>query len=437
MSVHKLSDASRNAAVVVVGNSLYTAIGFICILLVANWLTPAEFGQLSAALALLIVLQEICGSGYDLSVVRFAARHSEEPNTVNNAVYNSALLTKFIVLSLVAGLLYYFSSPLSYLIASNSHLAPTIEIIAFGVVAGGVMTLQLSRYQAEQAFVAFSLLRLANNLFKLALLAFLGKEFLSVESASFAWVLAFVPVLLIDCIVRANLVGKRHKKNVIVSTSRFMKQAQLAKLLKFSGWLILSHLLFALYSRVDVFILGYFADWTAVGVYSVAWNLVYVMDLLTFSIILSLMPKASKLTTKSELVDYSKTSLRISGVVAILFVLILFGSGLFFDIFFSQYDGADEVFMIMFVGPLITLFVHPLYLILYARDKPILVVVSNGTLLVAVALFSVILVPLFGVYGTAVSSVFARAIGCAVILYFVYKEIVCVDANIHRAMQSS
>ncbi len=404
-----------NLAHVLAGSGAYLALGFLSHLIVANALSPAAFGLLAIALAVMTILQEICGTGVDEALVKYAAPlvASDEPRA--NVVFKAALRIKFLVnLALAAGL-WLAAGRLSALLGQSGVLTLPLRWAAVGALGSSMFGLSLALLQARQRFLQYALLRPLANLLKVALLVVLWQTHsLTVVTAAaaaavvFFLALAAVPGLTSVSFLSADPVaGFRPARALVV----------------FSSWLVLAKILFAVYSRIDLLLIQYFASAADVATYSVASNLLFLIDLTTFSVIVSLLPEASRISDRAGLRHYVRSAMRQCGALAVLFLPIFFAIGPIVTLLYAgKYPGAPPLFRIVFWGSFATLLVHPLYLVLYARNKPSLVALVNLVQAVACAAGCWVLVPRFGVTGAAVGSLAARLCGCALILVAVGRE---------------
>ena len=124
-------------AKVILGNGSYVALGFLANVVSANGLSPAQFGLVSIALATLNVLQEICGNGLDLGMVRLAAPHLEKKPGTAAAYYRAALQIKLLVNGSVALLLYFMAPEIAALFFENPDMAPMLRWVSLGLMGTG------------------------------------------------------------------------------------------------------------------------------------------------------------------------------------------------------------------------------------------------------------------------------------------------------------
>jgi len=126
----------------------------------------------------------------------------------------------------------------------------------------------------------------------------------------------------------------------------------------------------------------------------------------------------------NEFLAYIKSTLLICFVLAILLLPIFFLSDWFFSIFFPQYINSAEIFRILFWGAIVTLLFHPVYLILYTRNRVSRLTLVNFSVVIFCAIFDGLLfIPDYGTIGAAWVIFSGRIFASILICLFVYIEL--------------
>lgn len=402
---------------VIAGNGSYVALGFLANLISANGLSPAGFGMVSLALAMLNVLQEICGSGIDMAMVRLAAPHIKSCPEKAHQYYKAALQLKLLVNGLVALLLWLNAFWFATMLYSNAQMLPFIHWVAIGLLGAAIYNYMLARFQTEERFSLYASLRVINNVFKLIILGILwGMSMFTPQNVMAAWMSTFLLSFGIALLFTSP--SKVKTGQLIRIEPRYWQD-----LFDFGKWVVASSFLFTLYSRTDLLILGRYASTEVLGQYAAAWNITFVIDLLTYSIIIALLPRAVRIINYDKFIKYIKSTLLICLSLAILLLPLFFLSDWLFALFFPKYMDSAEIFRILFVGAIITLLFHPVYLILYARNKVSRLTLVNFSLVIFCTLFGFIFIPEYGAVGAAWVIVGGRVFASTLICYFVYLEL--------------
>jgi Polysaccharide biosynthesis protein len=169
----------------------------------------------------------------------------------------------------------------------------------------------------------------------------------------------------------------------------------------FAKWVMLSGLLFAVHMRTDILLLGTFRTEADVGYYSIAWNLMLFLDLITSSIVAALLPAASKLKAADERADFWSRTVAVSALVAVALCPLYFFSDTIIATLFPKYLPAVGPFHILFWSSIIMLMIYPLYLDFYAQIKPARVSVTYGILMLVSVVAGLIIIPRYGLLGAA------------------------------------
>ncbi len=410
-------------AKVIFGNGSYVGLGFLANVISANGLTPAQFGLVSITLATLNVLQELCGNGLDLAMVRLAGPHAQDKPRVAASYYRSALQLKLLINGVIALAICLLAPQLAAGVFDNPDIEPLLKWVALGLIGASLYNYTLARIQAEERFSLYAVLRIANNIGKLVILGLVWLfDFFNPDSVLAAWILAFFIGYLLSLAYNAG-------RKPLLRESLHFESEYWKKLIEFGKWVVASSFLFSLYSRTDMLILARYSDTADIGHYAAAWNITYIIDLMTYSVIVALLPKATRIHSHRDFSAYLRSTFLICLLLAAMLMPLFFLSDWFFAVFFPAYSDAGGLFRILFAGALITLLFHPLYLILYARNRVNRLTLINLLLVIFCALLGLLVIPDYGATGAAWVTVSGRLFSSALICYFVYRELRIVFAG--------
>ena len=192
-------------------------------------------------------------------------------------------------------------------------------------------------------------------------------------------------------------------------------------LFRYSGWLTIATVCFALYRRMDVYYLSHFRSRAEVGTYSVALVLVEPIAMISPALFTVFLPKLSADLTKERVA-------RFVGLVARLCVLVLVGCGLYavavrlaFPLLGAEYGAALPLTMLLLVGTVFLIGYNLLSVVFLASDRPEVF----GGIALAMALFSALanwfIVPMYGAYGAAAVYGLSQLGGIALATVFIAK----------------
>jgi O-antigen/teichoic acid export membrane protein len=174
-----------------------------------------------------------------------------------------------------------------------------------------------------------------------------------------------------------------------------------SNLIRYSKWLTVAAICFALYRRMDVYFLSHFRTLHEVGIYSVAVVLVEPVAMVSPALVTVFLPRISAEPTPQKLRSYSR-------LVVVICALVLAGIGVYagvlrlvFPLLGAEYREAFPVAAILLAGTVLLIGYNMLSLVFLASDRPELF----GRIALAMAVFSLIAnwfaVPAYGVFGAA------------------------------------
>lgn len=405
-----------STAWVMAGNGAYLLFGFVSNLIIVRTITAADYGRLSVALAIMTVLQEVVGGGLDVAMVRFASQYCRSEPQIANTVLRQSFWLKLMANGVVTLLLWLLAPVLAVHALGDAQLTAPLRWAAVGVVGTSLVNFQLGVLQAQEIFARYAAYRALANGMKLCLLLVLVRTAtLNLTTALLASTgLALVTYLVGFAFAPATYLRTKPTASLVhVCTT----------LLGFGGWVIAGNLLFNLYARFDVLFLQRIAP-AQVAYYSVACGVVFLMDLTTFSVMTALLPRSGRLGSTEDFSGYLRSTLLQCGLIALMLTpLFLLAGPLLRLMFSSRYDESVHIFRILFWGPLVSLMVYPLSLILYARHKPSAVTLSNLVQFLFAIAGYIFLGPRFGQEGIATSAVAGRFAGGATLALLVLREL--------------
>jgi O-antigen/teichoic acid export membrane protein len=396
------------------GNGASAGLAIIANWLVANRLGPSEFGLFSLAIGVMTLLQEIGGPALDTAIVRYAAPHARADALRAEVFFKAGFGLKLLIGGGLGAALAIAAGPLADDVYGAPALRPMFYWMAAGLLAANLSTFVLARLQASERFISYSILRALGNALKVGLLgAAAAVGLLDLQATAAIWSVSFLLAYMISLpfaraprgTLRRKLGGSPHRD-----------------ITRFAKWVMLSGLLFALHMRADVLLLGHYRPSEDVGYYAIAWNLMLFIDLITSSIVVAFLPQAAKVTTRTEALEFRRTVLMASIIIALSLSPIYVFAGPIIATLFPGYQPAIAPFRVLFWSSIIVLLIYPLYLSFYAENKPAKVSAIYGVLAMTSVVVGVLIVPSGGLLGAANMTLIARALGGAVLLALLFAE---------------
>jgi len=304
-----------------------------------------------------------------------------------------------------------FSEPLATLVYGKPLLVTPLRLGFLAVLGGILWNYLLSNLHAREMFKHYSVFSVLINLIKFAALGAIY-YFLELTVNKVLWLYILAPVL-------GFIIGMAYSPTKLLGAKGdFKKTAR--SLLGFSKWIFVIDLSIMLFSRIDMLILGRYVSEESLGFYSVAYQMIYVLTILTSSFMNVLFPLVSKFDRLAQVKEYIRNIVRVTLTGAVCFLPLLLFVGPLIHLFFgSAYDPSVEIFRVIFFGFLFNFIVEPIYLVAYTVDKPQLISLVCIIKLIISASANLLLIPQYGVMGAAAASVITHVLGGSVALMII------------------
>lgn len=398
------SRVAHNTLLNLLGLAVPLALAFFVMPVAARHLGPARFGLLGLAWAITEYLT-LFDLGLGRAIVKFVADAlHNDPEELSEIV--SVSLFAQLAAGIAGGLLFAVAAPI--LVHSVFRLPPETASEAVGVfrVVGlslpAVLLISAQRgiLEGAQRFDLSTTIKMVSSVASLGIPA-IG----AVYGASLPSILL---VVLASRLVICTLYAVAIRRAVpAIRWVRARNSRQLRRVLSFGGWVMVSNSLTPLLLYFDRFALGSIAGLAAVGFYTAPYEGVTRMLLVPVSLIGSLLPALTSLEAKGareQFGDLTATSMRTLMVVmaAPLAVVFVFAPDLLRIWLGAQYAEASATALrILAVGVFSNALAHPLFVSLYAKNRPDLPAKFHLIELVIHIPLTIILIKSFGIAGAA------------------------------------
>jgi len=378
----------------IVARAIASAATFLTIAVLGRTLGPAHYGDLVVLLTILKIASEFIGPALDTALVRFvgAARDDEQSAiTFANAVLRAkaALAIATVLLGLALAL------PIQRLLFARDgvEISSTAIVIAFVAAALTVLAMYAqSCFQAWQRFTGYARFEVAAaslRLFSIVALVLLATD--SILALFIAY--AAAPIVVALCATP----WLPSTKNAVVTPAVWRDLAHFAK------WVVVACACTSLAQRVDILLVaGNKLPPELVSQYGAAVQLTLLGDLVIITLFNVLLPKASRLTTREELLGFLR-SFRLPTLFAFAGLLpLLLASGVIAHVTFgADYTQTGTLFSILLVGAAFALGSAPAGATLYGLGHSRTIAALECFKLLAILIGGAFAVPGYGVVGMA------------------------------------
>lgn len=394
----------RDLAYIYSSRLLTAAMRFAVAIVVARTLGAERMGILTIASVVMGIAERALEMGLTTTMVRKMSLHyarGEEESYIGlfRRIYLIRILSAgaFVVLS-------WFAAPIvAGKVFSNPALAGPLRLAAFGALIWNVWNQSDAVLRATERFKAVAVISIAGQAVRTSLiLLFAWKAALGVNTT-----LVFNIAEVFTAFIITSLIIPR-----ALFTARGGAAYPVGEIFSYSRWMFAFSILFMLFDRLDVLMLGYFKQASEVGLYGVAFTMIRPFELLPETLNTIFLPKVSKFTRKLEISKFFRDTLKITLLVGSLCaILIVVARPMMLFFYGQQYEQSIQLFQIL-VGAFILLTVlNPFTLLGHTINKPQLFVIMAAINLVLNFTGNIIFIPRYGAVGAAVVTLVSRVAG--------------------------
>lgn len=392
-----LSALLSSAALVFVGQALWSVSKLGERVIIARFLGPSAYGEVSVGLAILSVSTTVAMLGFKQGIPRYMSR--VETDRERRGVWVTGLLVTGVTSLLIAGALFLFRGRVVDLLFERSAagllLLPFVLTIPFSigmkVGIGAIRGLENTIYRTYARDLLFPGV-------KLTLLVALLAAGVGTLAAGVAYLVGTV----VACAVAHFLLNR-------LLPLRGAFETRKREMLAFSLPLLLSTMLSMLLTRTDTLMLGYFRPSYEVGLYSAAYPVAGGMSLVLSSFGFLYLPLASRLDAADRTDEvgsiYALTTKWIFVVTFPVFLtFVVFSGDVLSLIFGREYTDAASALSILVVGFFTSAAAGRNRETLSAFGRTVVLMGVNGLAYLANVALNLALIPAYGFVGAAIAS---------------------------------
>lgn len=389
----KMPKIFRDAGFVFSGEVFNIGFGFLLTVVVSRHLGPAEFGLFSVALAFLVLVAGLMDFGVNTALVRFVSLALKQKQLEKTRrILSIAWRFKLVLGTAVFCSSWWLARPLALIIFRQADLIRPLQLALMGVAGILLLEFAVATLQAYQWFARRFLVNLVIGLGRLVIvsaLVYAGRGDLNRILAWYVfWPWAGVAASLF--FIPPGFIVARWER----SAAR--------ELFHFSKWLMLAGLATILFNRLDVFMLTSLAGAGEAGIYAAAYRLASLLLLLSGALGTMLLPKVAALTTGEQIKRYlGRVASYLTFIVALCLPLFWWGGAIVGWFYGPAYARSAAVFPVLLLAFILVLIAAPVNIIIYALNRPqILVLLAGGELVISFT-GNYLLIPGWGAAGAA------------------------------------
>jgi O-antigen/teichoic acid export membrane protein len=396
-------ESVRQLAYIYASRVVTAAIGFIASIIVADALGPANLGLFTIASVIMGIAGSAIELGLTTTMIRKLSYHLVQ-NDDENAVGIFRRIYSFrLAISIGFMALAYFCAPaLAVRVYHNATLITPLRLAGLGAFLFNVSYHTEAVLRAYEKFKQMAFINVISSVVRLVLLVVIWRAASLNVNNTMAINIAqtFIGFLIMSLVIPRKYYTRKQ------STAY-----PLGPVLRYSGWLFAFSLLFMLFDRLDVLMLGYFKQSTEVGIYSVAFLLVRPIEMIPETLNVVLLPKVSKFTTKAQVFRYFRDTLKVTALVGVVCLLLVIFARPIIETFYHKYTQAVALFQILIGAFIFLTIINPINLVGHALNKPQLFTMMAGINLILNFTGNYIFIPPYGAVGAAVVTLVSRVLG--------------------------
>jgi O-antigen/teichoic acid export membrane protein len=407
-------ESVRQLAYIYASRVATAVVGFAASIIVVRTLGPGNVGLLTIASVIMGISGSVIEIGLTTTMIRKLSYHlvqndDESAVGIFRRIYflRLGISGSFIVLA-------YFLAPVVAVHAyGNAALTVPLRLAGLGAFLFNVSYHTEAVLRAYEKFLQLGIINVIASLARLAILAFLSyAALLNVNSA----MAANLAQTLIGFLVMSLVIPRKYY------TRKQSTTYPLGGVLRYSGWLFAFSLLFMLFDRLDVLMLGYFKQATEVGIYSVAFMLVRPIEMVPETLNVVFLPKVAKFTRKAQVYRYFRDTLKVTGLVGLIgFGLIVFAKRIILTFYGADFVASVTLFQIMVGAFILLTVINPINLVGHSLNKPQLFTMMAGVNLILSFTGYLIFIPGYGALGAAIVNLVSRILG-GIIGFFILNH---------------
>ncbi|WP_406657584.1 flippase [Methanolobus sp. ZRKC2] len=402
-----------------IGKTVSSGILFILSIIVARYLGPDAFGELSLALMIIVFASVFIDAGLNRSTQKHISQYLGENTFLVGITYKKMLLIK-IASALVAMIFLYITSDLFALLFNSTALRKLLKIGSVFLAATillefGLVVLQ--GYEDFKRILQVNILEATLKILMTIAIIYVGLDVAGIMGG-YALSSLIMSVFLILVLYFMIKPGKASEHNSIRLTK---------EIIAYSPPIFLSTLFFLVYTKFDILVLGYFEGTTYVGYYSLAIGLIDNLLIPLVAIETAVMPIAASLFVKDQNKAHLSSIFNQTIVNGFFFMMpVIAGLVVVSYSFIKEAYGIEFIesaFILIALTPFIltkTLAILNGAYLIGANKANIFMKYTFGAMFLNIVLLF-LLIPTFGVYGAVASKIISHSILTFSILVYIVK----------------
>lgn len=404
----------KNIGIISIANVISTLKGFILLPILTKGLGAELYGTFSLILVTVSLLAPLCTLELGYAIVRFLG-HEKDKGKISKGVSSIFVVTSLIALA-VSILLFIFSKPLAIAFFSSIDAEFYIKISAsfiFLTAIDQIMIEYFIAFQQMEKYAAFGIFQTIGEVILTSYLVLSGYGLFG----------AIISLLVVRAF--ASIIGFLWiTSDIKISTPSF---SMAKSYLPFTLPILLSAFNYWFINLGDRYVIGYFMDAAAVGIYSASYGLGGLLAFFSAPISIALLPAITNLYENNKIQEL-KTHLKYSLKFLLMFSIpSFFGISILSKSILTTLTTSEFVggYMIAAIIALATILfncssINSQVLILFKETKKFAVIYGISASINMI--LNLILVPMIGIIGAAIATLITFMVHLFVVSTISFKK---------------
>lgn len=403
-----------HSAITLSGTAVNGVLGVLFFIILARILGPENFGAISISIIVLTMVADISDFGINTGLINFVGKHNTDNFGESLRFLKLGLILKLIIFLIVLSVGYSIAPFVANFVFLKPELAFYLRLSFVGVGGAMLFSFSTNSLQALQKYKSWAYLNVLSNGLRLFLTVVLsGSLLLNATNALLVYIaFPFFGFLASLFFLPKNFLFISNERRVFREFFHYNK------------WVALSILIAAVSSRLDSFFTARFLPIDQTGFYSVGVQLSSILPQFTYAIASVAAPKIASYSDKKQLYVYLRKLQLYTLVLALAgFVLSPIAFIAIPLIYTSAYSVSIWPFLILLYAQLIFLLSIPSHqtIFYYFSNPKIFVIISLIVMGVLISL-NLLLIPMFGIVGAAVTVLAGSVINFILPSVYVYSK---------------
>jgi O-antigen/teichoic acid export membrane protein len=398
---------SRDILSILSGRIFTSGLYFLFTLVLMSVMTVGEYGKYTYYYSIIVTIPFILDLGTSDAFIALGAKKLSISVKQYNIYKNNYLFIKYsllVIFIFIITLMYFFNLISSYMLL----------LLLFGL-AISVQELFSNLLAVKKNFKLLFYLMPIRNFIAIITLIIIGYS-LKITDTGAIVIIGFSSFMA--SIIYVYVVGHYQVK------TKTLSKVICIDFFKYSGWLIIYSFATIIMTRLEIFVLEYYANHNIIninelGYFSAAFSFAFILSLVTSSIVRVMLPNVSSIRYIDEYQKYIKNIKKLIFPVFLSVTGIIILISIFIYLFlYEKYEHSVIVFIIISLATIMTFFTNLLMTLFYVSKKTHIIAKIGFYQLLIVIFFDLSLIYYFGSIGAALSMLIVRIAGLILVIKY-------------------